>query len=1745
MLTFSELLQERARTRPADEAFTFHRAAGATGEPDAHRTDYAGLDRAARAVAQQLGDARGERALLLYPPGPEYVAAFFGCLYAGVLAVPVYPPDLARWERSLGRIRAIARDSGARLALTTRDLVADVRTLSQDFPELRELSWLGTADAAEAENSPDPSWTPVDVGPDEPAFLQYTSGSTADPKGVVLTHANLLHNTAAIAGAFALHSGSRGAIWLPPYHDMGLIGGILAPVRCGFPVGLMSPQDFLQDPVSWLKLISDTRATCSGGPNFAYELCVRRTTPEQRARLDLSTWELAFCGAEPIRPDTIDAFLRAFEPSGLRRSAFYPCYGLAESTLIVAGPAKGAKRSPALFDRAALTRNEAVRAQPAPAADGPRPLELVGVGAPVPGLDVAVVDPETGAALPDGRVGEIWVTGNSVARGYWNAPEATARTFGAELHGRPGVRWLRTGDLGFRSDGELFVSGRRKDVLIVRGRNHFPQEVEQNAEAAHPGLRPGCSAAVQTADGRVVLVAEVRPAVTPADAPALVDAVRAAVTAACQLALDEVVLVERGSVPKTSSGKIQRSATRDAYEQDTLPRLLPAAARPRPAQDGVRGRLTALITELGGVAPAGDADGGLVEHGLDSLAVVAFRQRLESDLGVRVPLADLMACTSLKDLADRVERAERTPTTDSAPRPGDDAEAGRTPTPAVTHGERALWLLDRLHPGDPAHSIARAVRLRGPLDPEAVRHALQRLTDRHEALRTVFDTVDGEPVRVVRPHQDLAWTTATGDPEELARFLERQATAPFDLARGPLLRAALFEETPDSRVLLIAVHHIVADHWSLSLLADELAELLAADRDGREPILAPATPHSRHTAAERDYLDSPAAEDDWAYWRRQLAGPLPELRFPAEAAPEDHADAAGRPDTGPVHEVELPARLTADIERCARDHGTTVFATLLAAFCALLHRTTGMDDLVVGTHVADRTWPGADTSVGYSLNTVPLRVGLTDDPAFRTLLRRTAGVVTEALEHHRFPFGLLVGRLAPERRAGRTPLVQVSFGMYRGGSRAGADLAPAALNVPGPLTAWAGHDAETVPVTPAPAPFGLSLTMSKVGDRLRGTFAYDHTQVTRTTVARLAAQFTHLLRHAVAAPDSSTSALSLLGEEECEVVVAGGRGVVASVGGVSVHGVFEEVAAASPGRVAVRDGERVVSYGELDAWASGVAGVLAARGVGRGDVVGVCLPRSVELVAVLLGVWKAGAAYVPLDPVYPAARTVAVVGDAGPSVVVSRAGVMPAGVEAGCPVVLLDEVDVSSSVAVPGVPVGVSDLAYVLYTSGSTGVPKGVEIGQGSVLNLLAWARETFDGDELSAVAAATSVCFDLSVFELFAPLTSGGSVVLVGNALELASVGVPVSLVNAVPSAVAELVAGGGFPKGVGTVCMAGEPFAAELVGRLRGLGVGRVLNLYGPSETTTYSTGAELGEGAQDPVPIGRPIHNTRVLVVDSAMRPVPFGVLGELCIGGAGVARGYRGRPALTAERFLPDPFGDEPGARLYRTGDLVRQHATYLEFVGRVDHQVKVRGFRIELGEIETVLGAHPAVSEAVVQVRAEGEAGRRLVGHVVPAGGSGDGHLARELRDFLAQRLPSYMVPAGFVFLDRLPRTPNGKVDRGRLPSAERLTVGSGDRVPPRDDAERRVTRIVAGLLDLPAEEIGVHDNFFDIGGNSLLASRLAALLGKEFAIEGSLRAVFEARTVEQLARYARTATAPPAVIPRAARTPFRPSASPR
>jgi acyl-CoA synthetase (AMP-forming)/AMP-acid ligase II len=598
MKTLPELVQERARQFPDREAFTF-----VEGD-NARRWDYETFDVQARAVAAQLDTEVGEPVLVLCPPGLDYVAAFFGCLYAGALAVPVYPPEPNRWHRTLERVRAIAHHSGARVAVTTKALVNDVGRLSSAHEELRGLRWTNTGNHSRLA-----SWQPAGHDLDSLAFLQYTSGSTGSPKGVVLTHRNLVENTARICARMDLGPHSRNGIWLPPYHDMGLIGGILAPVYGDFPASLMSPQEFLWNPMTWLRLISDSGATCSGGPNFAFELCLRRTTAEQRAQLDLSRWAVAFCGAEPIRTETVEAFTEAFAPSGFRPESFYPCYGLAEGTLLTAGGTPGTGPSIDRFDRSRLATGNAV-----PAAEG---RALVGVGAVIDGHELLIVEPETHAPRPPERIGEIWLSGPSVAQGYWKAPETTDQTFVTH----DGKRWLRTGDLGFLSGGELFVTGRLKDVLIVNGLNHHPQDIERTAEHAHPAIRPGCCAAFHSSEesDEVVVLVETRPSADKSDVS---ETVRQAIAADHGLSTT-VVPVPPRTIPKTSSGKTQRSACRDMYLAGKVPATGPPAdahrRRPVSPRSEPERRVAAAVSDLLGVREVGAGD-NFFELGGDSVA---------------------------------------------------------------------------------------------------------------------------------------------------------------------------------------------------------------------------------------------------------------------------------------------------------------------------------------------------------------------------------------------------------------------------------------------------------------------------------------------------------------------------------------------------------------------------------------------------------------------------------------------------------------------------------------------------------------------------------------------------------------------------------------------------------------------------------------------------------------------------------------------------------------------------------------------------------------------------------------------------------------------------------------------------------------------------------------------------------------------------------------------------------------------
>ena len=1706
-----ELLGRRALSQAERLAYVFLK----NGEEEAERLTCGELDRRARALGAMLASRglRGERVLLLFPPGLEFVTAFFGGLYAGAVVVPAYPPGRSR---HLQRLQSIAADARPRMILTSAAIVSRIESWAAATPELADVEIVdaGTVDAAWAGELRRPA-----IAASEVAFLQYTSGSTSAPRGVLITHANLLHNEEMIRRGFDQTADSVIVSWLPLYHDMGLIGGVLQPLYVGARCILMSPTAFLQQPARWLRAIGRYRATTSGGPNFAYDLCVRNVREEDRADLDLSSWRVAFNGSEPVRSATLQRFADAFHGCGFQPRSFLPCYGLAEATLFVAGAAVGAGPAVESVSAAALQAGKV-----APAEDGGASQALVGCGRLAPGQRIVIADPRTGRRAAPDRVGEIWVTGPSVAGGYWNHDGASAETFGARLAGeRTAVRYLRTGDLGFLRGGELFVTGRRKDLIIVRGRNHYPQDVELAAEKAHPALRPGCGAAfaVET-DGeeRLVVAFEVERHGS-ADPDEVTAAVRRSVLEEQEIAAHDVVLVRAGTIPRTSSGKVRRHACREAYLAGTLAIVGRSRRAPEPEQvftaserggsaDEMRRRdVEELIwreaARSARWAGAFDAALSLTDLGLDSLGVVELQQSLEQKLRTSISLALLLEAASIEALASRVlellERGEETRT------PALRASVGEHDGQPLSHGQEALWYLHRLAPASAVYNIAVAARVAAALDAAALGRAARALVRRHAELRAFFPAPEGKPVRRLasEPEPELRNEDAAGwSEEELEERCHRAAYRPFDLRTGPLLRLAVFTRSATDHILVVAVHHIVADFWSMAVLARELGALYDAERGGPAAALGPLpVTYGDYAAWQRRRLEGADGERLWAYWRRRLAGDLPDLAVPTDRPRPPQPSYRGAARARRLGEA------AAGFRSLARENETTAFMTLLATFQVLLGRISGQDDVLVGTPTANRGAADVAGLVGYFVNPVVLRADLSSDPSFATFFAGVRRTTLDAFEHQDFPFSLLAARLQPQRQAGRSSLFRAMFVMQSpppGGEEA---LSAFALKLPGGRLTLPGLELESMALAERYAPFDLTLRAAPLAGGWTVSLQYDADVFDDATAGRLLSQFETLLAAAAREPRRRLSTLPLLSAAEAAQLAEWGETPAPALAGGLLHARFERQAARFPQATALVCGRETLSYGELDRRATLLARRLARRGVGPEDRVGVFAARGADLVIALLAVLKAGAAYVPLDPAYPEQRLTFMARDAGLAAVLADSGLCArAEVLAPAVVELVPHGGGKEDHPLPAA--SERNLAYVIYTSGSTGRPKGVAIEHRSAAAFLQWARRPFSDGELSGVLAATSVCFDLSVFELFVPLSWGGTVVLAADVLELPRTQ-GVRLLNTVPSALRELLRLGELPDSVLTVNLAGEPLRRALVDDIPGHL--RVLNLYGPSEDTTYSTWTQVHRGAGEPT-IGRPVDHTQAYVLDRRLRRAPAGVRGELYLGGAGLARGYLGRASRTAESFLPDPFAARPGQRIYRTRDVVDWRPDGdLAFHGRSDHQVKLRGFRIELGEIETVLADHPDVREAAVAVRSFAPDDPRLVAYLAAARVD-----ETELRSYLRRRLPEHMVPAAFVVVGALPLSPNGKVDRAALPAPAR---GDAAAAPPRTPLEAVVAQVWAEALG--GGPVGVDDDFFALGGHSLLLARVQHRLGEIVGARPTLHDLLRHPTVGSCARFLSTA----------------------
>jgi len=1086
----------------------------------------------------------------------------------------------------------------------------------------------------------------------------------------------------------------------------------------------------------------------------------------------------------------------------------------------------------------------------------------------------------------------------------------------------------------------------------------------------------------------------------------------------------------------------------------------------------------------------------------------------------RDPLAHRVASLSpakraLLELRLKQSRAEESAAANGLP---PIVRRGPLRTAPLSFAQQRLWFLDQLQPGRPLYNVPCRAWLHGSVDVAALRRALNEVVARHESLRTTFPASSGQPMQSIAPRVDcdlplvdLTSVPAERRETEVRRLATEQAREPFDLARGPLLRARLLRLAEDEHALILMLHHIVADGWSVGVLFRELGMLYEAFSQGRDsPLPELRIQYADYALTQSEWLQGAVLERELAYWKAQFRTLPAPLQLPTDRprpAVPSHAGAR-------VH-FKLSPELRDRLEELSRSQGATLFMTLLAGFKVLLAQYSGQEDIVVGTPIAGRTRAETEGLIGCFVNTLALRTDLSDDPTFRQLMARVREVALGAYAHQELPFERLVEELQPERDTSQAPLFNVMFVLQ---------------NVPRSERRLRGLTMRHIELDKGTAKFDLSLGLAEKAGGLRGVLSYSTDLFDRETIERLSGQYRELLAAVVAEPERRLSALPLLSPAERRRMLVDWNDTRCAWPDAEacLHSLVARQAASTPEVIAIVDETAPLTYGELDCRANRLAHRLRRLGVGPEVRVGVCLERSVDLVVGLLAVLKAGGAYVPLDPSYPQERLDFMLRDSRAHLLLTQHQLRLDLSSRDTEVVCLD----AETEALGGEPalapesgVGPDNLAYVMYTSGSTGRPKGVMVSHRAVLNHLRWRQGYFPLSAGDRGLHKASVSFDDSVWEVFEPLLAGARLILarpggqsdpsylvqlIAEQQITTACFVPTLLWSFLEQPDLEACAS------LRRVTTGGETLSPELQERFFTRLHAGLHNGYGPTETTISATFWTCErESDRRTVPIGRPIANTRIYVLDRYLRPVPVGVPGELYIGGDGLARGYVGRAGVTAEQFVPDLFSDVAGARLYRTGDRARYRADgTLEFLGRFDYQAKIRGFRVEPGEIAATLAEHSGVGDGIVVLREDSPGDPRLVAYVVAAADASVPGID-ELRGFLQTRLPDHMIPSAFVVLEAMPLTPSGKVDRRALPVPEQTRAGMDDLVTPRTPVEEAIAEIWIALLKL--DRVGVHDNFFALGGHSLLAAQLVARLRAAFGLDLPLRALFETPTVAGLA----------------------------
>ncbi|WNE94148.1 amino acid adenylation domain-containing protein [Streptomyces luomodiensis] len=1636
--------------------------------------DYAGLDARSDALAHRLTRLKVGCEIpvaLLMERSADVIVSALGILKAGGAYVPLRQRDPA------DRLRQLTGLAGVSLVLTDRANADRAAALGLAMVVVDD----DPAEPGPAPGAPEP-W--ARVHPDQIAYVTHTSGSTGTPKGVAATHRHVLelvHDRAFAGGAH-----TRVLVHSPHAFDASTYE-MWVPLLTGGTAVVAPPGDL--DAALLGKLLAEYEITGLFLTTGLFQL-VADEAPEHFAGL-AEVWT----GGEAVPAASISRVMRACPDTTV-----IDVYGPTETTTFA-------------------VRHPLPRGREVPAS--------VPIGGPLDNTRLMVLD--TGLRLvPPGTAGELHIAGAGLARGYWRRPGITAERFVADPYGPPGSRMYRTGDLvRWTSDGVLEYLGRADEQVKLRGFRIELGEIEALL-GRHPDVAQTVVTVQEPRPGDRRLVAHLVPERGTTPSP---EDLRAHIAAELPDYMVPAAFVVLDALPLTANGKVDRKAL---PAPDAGPAAGGVRRAPRSPQEEI---LCGLFAEVLGLPSVG-IDDDFFESGGHSLLATRLAGRIRSVLGAELAVRQLFDTPTVAGLARALDTAgsARPAPAPAEPRPG------RIP---ASFAQRRLWFLHRFEGPSPTYNIPFALRLTGDLDRAALRDALADVAGRHESLRTVFAEDDEGPYQVVRHGLEARpELTVVPDvpPDRLERELAEAAGYAFDLSGELPWRAWLFGTGERERVLLLLVHHIAGDGWSVPLLARDIVTAYAARRTGTAPAWRPLpVQYADYSLWQHQVLGS---EDDehsliarqLDYWQRALAGLPDELTLPADRPRP--ATSAHRGERLPF---QVPAPLYERVRSVARATKASPFMVIQSAVAALLTRLGAGTDIPLGTPVAGRTDDALDDLVGFFVNTLVLRTDTSGNPTFRELIARVRDTDLAAYAHQDLPFERLVEALNPQRSQARHPLFQTML-TFNNTEQRQAQADPAAL---GDGLGAPGLTVERMASDTGTAKFDLLLSFAErhgpdgAPDGLNAGIEYSTDLFERDTAERLVARFLRLLAAVTEDPQIRLGELPLLEAGERAEALSRAQGAARRADDLSLPGRFEAAVARTPHAVAVETAAGAIGYAELNARANRLARLLIDRRVGPEDLVAVAMYRSADLVTALTAVLKAGAGYLPVDPEYPAGRITSMLQDARPALVLitrELAAALPEAL-ADRTIVVDGEETASALLAQPATdvtdaervgPLAPAHPAYVIYTSGSTGRPKGVSMPAAALGNLLDWHRTQLPGGPGTRVAQFTAVSFDVSVQEILSALTHGKTLVVCPEDIRrdparlarwLQDTGVqelyaPNLVIDAVCEAataqrlqlphLTDLVQAGEALTPHGAI----RAFCADRPGR-------RLHNHYGPAEThvvTACPLPADPAAWPPGAPPIGRPVDNTAVRLLDAWLNPVPPGVAGELYIAGAALARGYIGRPDRTAERFVPDPYGP-PGTRMYRTGDLARlTRDGHLVYLGRTDAQVKVRGFRIEPGEIEAVLTAAPGVARAAVVVREDRPGDRRLVGYV--AAGSGGEPRPDRLREHAARHLPDHMVPAAFVVLDALPLTPNGKLDRAALPAPE-YRAGAASR-PPRTPEERALCALFSEVLGVAG--VGVDDGFFELGGHSFLAARLVGRIRDEMGGDLPVRAVFDAPSPAALAR---------------------------